>query len=394
MNNPTIIWITGYSGSGKTTVGRKVNFLLNQQNMKSVFLDGDDLRAVLGEKWGYTKEERIALAHSYFRLSNLLMAQGLTVVISAVAMYQDVYAWIKTNVDRSLVVYLDVPEDERKARDRATKNIYGKIGNTRHLYDDPGFADLIVKNSGTMTPDASAEMILSAIRTVDAAERPDKGRGTHWNTYYSTGQLISVPSSFAQLVARQSPGKARLLEIGCGNGRDSIFFSNQGLHVTAIDPSQAAIDVCRSAPGGGNIKFIQGTVDQLTEAHAGQFDIAYSRFCLHAMTEAEEIRTLEVVWKALQPEGHFYIECRSINDPLARQGEVISPTERIHGHYRRFIVLDELKARLDQAGFDVLWSEESDNVASIAGDNPVVIRLAAIRRNPVNAPHQEGSIHE
>src|SRR5690606_35903209 len=214
--------------------------------------------------------------------------------------------------DRSLVVYLDVPEDERKARDRATKNIYEKIGNTRHLYDDPGFADLVIKNSGTMTPDASAGMILPAIHTVGTSERPDKGRNTHWNTYYSKGQLIFEPSSFAQLVAQQAPRQAHLLEIGCGNGRDSTFFSNLGLRVTALDPSQAAIDVCRSAPGSENIEFIQGTVDQLTKAHTGKFNIAYSRFCLHAMTETEEIRTLDVVWKTLQPKGHFYIECRSI----------------------------------------------------------------------------------
>lgn len=356
-----------------------MNFLLNQQDIKSVFLDGDDLRAVLGEKWGYTKAERIALAHSYFRLSNLLMAQGLTIVISAVAMYQDVYTWIKTNVDRSLVVYLDVPEDERRARDRATKNVYKKIGNTQQLYDDPGFADMVVRNSGEMTPDASAEKIISAIHAASTTDRPDKGRNTHWNAYYSTGRLISEPSSFARLVMPQTAKGARLLEVGCGNGRDSLFFSSQGLQVTAIDPSQAAIDVCRATPGSEHIEFIHGTADQLTEAHAGKFDVAYSRFCLHAMPEAEEKRTLETVWKALQPEAHFYIECRSINDPLARQGEVISPTERIHGHYRRFIVLDELKARLDQAGFDILWSEESDNVASITGDNPVVIRLAAIK---------------
>jgi hypothetical protein len=119
---------------------------------------------------------------------------------------------------------------------------------------------------------------------------------------------------------------------------------------------------------------------QLTDAHAGRFDVAYSRFCLHAMTEAEEIDTLEAVHRTLLPGARFYIECRSINDPLARKGEVISATERIHGHYRRFIVLDELKARLNEAGFVVDWAEEAANVAAVVGDNPVVIRLAASRR--------------
>jgi len=380
ISKPAIVWVTGYSGSGKTTVGRKVNFLLNQQGTKAIFLDGDDLRAVLGEKWGYSKEERIALAQCYFRLSNLLMAQDLTVVISAVAMYKDIYSWIKTNVDRSLVIYLDVPEDERKARDLATKNIYKKIGNTNQLYDDPGFADLVVHNSGEMTPEDSANKIISALHLLENNEGSDKGRNVHWNSYYSKADLISEPSSFAKLIFPELQGKTSLLDIGCGNGRDSIFFSKQGMQVTAIDPSKAAIDACQANPESKSIDFIQGTVDQLDEAHFGKFDIAYSRFCLHAMTEAEETITLETVRKALKPDAKFYIECRSINDPLARKGEVISPTERIYGHYRRFIVLDELQARLEQAGFEIEWSGEYGNVAAIAGDNPKVIRLAAIRK--------------
>jgi adenylylsulfate kinase-like enzyme/SAM-dependent methyltransferase len=375
-----VIWVTGYSGAGKTTVGRKVNFRLNESGVKSVLLDGDDLRAVLGGKWGYEKHDRIALAHSYFRMANLLMAQGLTVVISAVAMYQEVHAWIKTNVDRSLVVYLEVPEHERRLRDSATKNVYGQLGDLTDLYDQPDFADLVVPNSGRITPDVSAEMILEAVRKVDATQHSDKGRDAHWNAYYSGGQLIREPSSFAQLVAAEVQSPARLLEVGCGNGRDSLFFASQGFEVTALDPSRTAIDVCRSSLGAERVEFIHGVANQLTDAYASRFDVAYSRFCLHAMTEPEEIDTLEAVQRAIQPGARFYIECRSINDPLARKGEVISATERIHGHYRRFIVLDELKARLDRAGFESIWTEEADNVAAISGDNPVVIRIAAVRR--------------
>ena len=57
---------------------------------------------------------------------------------------------------------------------------------------------------------------------------------------------------------------------------------------------------------------------------------------------------------------------------------MISTTERIHGHYRRFIALDELKAHLDQVGFDPIWVDEADNVAAISEDNLVVISIAAV----------------
>ena len=75
------------------------------------------------------------------------------------------------------------------------------------------------------------------------------------------------------------------------------------------------------------------------------------------------------------------VECRSINDPMARLGEVISPTERIYGHYRRFIITeDELIERVQHAGLAIEGEViESDGLAVYKDDNPVVIRLAAIK---------------
>jgi hypothetical protein len=109
------------------------------------------------------------------------------------------------------------------------------------------------------------------------------------------------------------------------------------------------------------------------------FDVVYSRFCLHAMTEMEEIDTFRAAYQRLKPGGELHIECRSINDPLARKGEVISPTERIFGHYRRFVVLDEVQARLRQTGFRITKSVEAANLAVLGDENPVVIRIKATK---------------
>ena len=67
-------------------------------------------------------------------------------------------------------------------------------------------------------------------------------------------------------------------------------------------------------------------------------------------------------------------------DPMARMGEVISPTERIHGHYRRFIDVDDLSARVESYGFSILDSVESAGLAVHGDEDPVVIRLTA-RKN-------------
>lgn len=369
-----VIWITGFSGAGKTTVGRKVQALLQESGVRSVFLDGDDLRSIFGGKWGYERADRIELAHAYFRLCNTLAAQGVTVVISAVAMYREIYDWVRTNVDRSVQVYLNVPEQERRARDKATKNIYSSIGDTARLYDEPDAPDMAINNYDGVSPDTAARTVVDGFRS-KVRRAADKGRTAHWNEYYTGAKLVDAPSSFAQLVGKRLPAPQRLIEVGCGNGRDAAYFARTGHSVTALDVSSGAIDRCRRDHSDLGIRFVNAGLPAISGEEDGTYDVVYSRFVLHAMPEQEEIATLHAAARLLKSGGQIFIECRSINDPLARKGEVISPTERIHGHYRRFIVLDDLQRRLADAGFTITDAQEVSNVAALGDDNPVVLRV-------------------
>jgi adenylylsulfate kinase-like enzyme len=89
INKAGVIWISGYSAAGKTTVGRHVEHLLRSDGCGTVFLDGDQLRSIFANKWDYTAEERVELALIYFRLCSHLSKQGLIVIISAVAMLNE-----------------------------------------------------------------------------------------------------------------------------------------------------------------------------------------------------------------------------------------------------------------------------------------------------------------
>jgi bifunctional enzyme CysN/CysC len=373
-----VIWITGFSAAGKTTVGRKVKTLLNDRGVRAVILDGDDLRSIFGGKWGYERADRIELAHTYFRLCNTLAAQGVTVVISAVAMYEEVYAWVRTNVDRAMQVYLRVPEGERRQRDRSTKNVYASIGDPSTMYDEPSRPDLVIENYDRVSPGAAARQIVEAFVAKGAAPT-DKGRAAHWNSYYSGAGLVHEPSNFATTVAAAVPAGSHIVEVGCGNGRDAVFFARSGHWVHGLDVSSAAIALCRKSYDDPKLSFAEGGLPTVGSDRDGTFDTMYTRFVLHAMTEAEEIATLAAAYRLLKSRGRIFIECRSINDPLARKGEVISPTERIHGHYRRFIILDDLKQRLRNAGFTIDSATEANNVAVLGDDNPVVIRIAGTK---------------
>lgn len=159
-----LIWVTGFSAAGKTTVANKLHERLsNTLDAPVIHFDGDKLRQAIGGQGGYTRAERIDLSFCYFRLSKILTDQDVTVIVSAVAMYSDVYDWVKDNFDDAYIVYLRVPDEERRRRDLNTKQVYAKIGNIEELYDSPPEADLFLNNFGDNSPDDSVDAIIAML---------------------------------------------------------------------------------------------------------------------------------------------------------------------------------------------------------------------------------------
>ena len=147
-NNLTsgVIWITGFSAAGKTTLSRKVERLLKKQKISTILLDGDDLRNIFDGHWGYEKESRINLAHVYIRLCSHLSSQGHVVIISAIAMFNEVGDWMRANIQNAMQVYLDVPHSEREVRDLQTKKIFGSSNFSESIYDIPKNPELMIEN--------------------------------------------------------------------------------------------------------------------------------------------------------------------------------------------------------------------------------------------------------
>lgn len=372
-----VVWVTGYSASGKTSVGRKLKAKLQADGVPTVFLDGDDLRSILSNRWGYERADRIELARVYFRLCNHLASQGLTVVVAAVGLYDEVHEWLRENIPNTIVAYLDVPEQERRERDRRTKGLY-ESQNFKDVYDGPpADADLVIKNYGNVSPEQAADTIREFFHADGRTRLADRGRKQHWEDYYASGRAPVEPSPFARDVSGQLAENSLLLEVGCGNGRDASLFAALGHRVSAVDTAQAAIDLCLKRDRDSAIRYTCGPARALIGERERPFDVVYSRFCIHVMTRKEETEFLETASKVLSSSGRMFIECRSIGDPLALQGEVLSPTERLCGHYHRFIILDELEESLDLAGFEILEAIESKGLARRGDEDPVVIRIVA-----------------
>ena len=119
---PPVVWITGLSGAGKSTLAAALAKRLRQAGEKVVHLDGDGVRAIVGDNIGHAPDERLANAYRIARFCAFLQQQDVMVVCSTMSLFPEVWAWNRRHLDPYTEVYLRVSIDELRSRDQ--RNLY------------------------------------------------------------------------------------------------------------------------------------------------------------------------------------------------------------------------------------------------------------------------------
>ena len=198
----------------------------------------------------------------------------------------------------------------------------------------------------------------------------------YWNNYYAENNQSQEPTSFAKSIIEKLPDKSKLMELGCGNGRDSYYFAENGHLVTACDQSEVIINSV-SKNDSNNPNFLVKDIKNLSKSFNESFDVVYARFVLHALDESESRRALEWTFQHLNKGGLFFSESRSIKDSIfgdgTKAGERVFKTD----HHRRFLNKNELVKDLTNIGFSIEDVIEEKDLAIYKDSDPVVIRIIA-----------------
>jgi len=175
-----------------------------------------------------------------------------------------------------------------------------------------------------------------------------------WDRVYSNDSSFfgEEPSNFA-LICYEDFNKhqvKRLLELGCGQGRDTIFFATNGLDVHAIDSSKVAIEniyqKIREKKISLNLKHFQARGD-LPFGNT-YFDAIYSHMFYNMSFTDEELKSLFIECRrVLRNNGLLYFSVRSDNDVLCNKGEKIDNNiYEINGFQIRFFTKPQIKSFL------------------------------------------------
>lgn len=189
----------------------------------------------------------------------------------------------------------------------------------------------------------------------------------YWDKYYSKHQCSTNPSNFAKFCLNnyicKMPGS--IVDIGCGNFRDTVHFITPFHQVVAIDR------VKKILPLSSKHIYIQTDIYDLIHIPLIQFRHYYMRWILHSLGVLEESKLFSWLNMTTRPGSMIYIECRSDKDKKIKDDS----------HYRRLINSDELKNIVDWAGFNTIFFKEKRGFSKVGNDDPLLIRLIARKKN-------------
>jgi len=170
-HRPAVLWFTGLSGSGKSTIANIVERELHAHGAHTYMLDGDNVRHGLNRDLGFTDADRVENVRRVGEVARLFVDAGLIVLCSFISPFRAERRMVRELVDAEefIEIFVDTPLEECIRRDPKGLYARAKEGKIKHFtgidspYEAPEAAEIVVATRQRSAEEA-AQTILEALR--------------------------------------------------------------------------------------------------------------------------------------------------------------------------------------------------------------------------------------
>ncbi|MGX9181798.1 sulfate adenylyltransferase subunit CysN [Mesorhizobium sp. BHbdii] len=176
---PAVLWLTGLSGSGKSTIANLLEKKLHASGRHTYILDGDNVRHGLNRDLGFTDEDRVENIRRVAEVARLMVDAGLMVIVSFISPFLAERRMAREMMGEGefIEVFVDTPFDECAARDPKglyAKALGGEIKNFTGLdspYEQPENAEIRLQTTGK-TPEEMVDALERSLHERNIVQRP------------------------------------------------------------------------------------------------------------------------------------------------------------------------------------------------------------------------------
>jgi len=185
-----------------------------------------------------------------------------------------------------------------------------------------------------------------------------------WNRKHGEGDhetLRNVTSPLAEMIEPSFPRKSRILELGCGVGRDAIFFAEKGHHVLATDSSPVVIDQNKKLYTDHDVEFNVLDMQQPLPYKADSFNVVFANLSLHYYTDEKTREIIKDIARVLKDGGILAFACKSRDERRKTGAEEVETNFFVapNGHAIHFFTTEYAQEILDGM-FNITYLDDVD----------------------------------